>query len=576
MDPEKNVNGGMGICNGSFHLEHLASTNRLNENELSDKEKNDVSPNVIDTASTNVMNGSASWLYKKLDSDKTEMGVSNSNIKTINTSELFRNSGVELCEVSEKKEIITNSRFRSTLSQCLAVGARNLLLLDFGMVDFYPVIIIPALLNAQQGLSITQSEASWLGSLSSISQPLGCLTAALVLEPLGRKHTMMLLNIPFLISWLALMFANTTELLFFITIVQGIGLGAVEATMLSYVSEVSEPKLRGMLVSIDDVVEYIGYMFILFLGSFVEWRTAAGLSAIVPVLSLIAMYQIPETPIWLLSRGRIEEAEKALCWLRGWASPEAVRMEFLQILKYSISSQTTPPSSASSASSLISIFFRVEMMRPLFLVTCFFFFSTSSGLIPVRPFLITVFSKPGFLIDPYVATLISTTLSLAGCVLCTFLLGLIGKRPLALISIGGCALSCFCISSCSLFTKVTGSWFSTAALFSLSFFTGVGMIPLPWIYMSEVFPFRGRNIASGIGAAVSHLFTFIVNLLYLDMEDYLSFSGVFFLYGVLGIVGLIYFFFCLPETEGRTMEEIEEMFKSKKINYSMKENRYDM
>lgn len=62
--------------------------------------------------------------------------------------------------------------------------------------------------------------------------------------------------------------------------------------MLSYVSEVSEPKLRGMLVSIDDVVEYVGYMFILFLGSVVDWRTAAVISAVVPVLSLIAMYQV--------------------------------------------------------------------------------------------------------------------------------------------------------------------------------------------------------------------------------------------------------------------------------------------
>lgn len=86
--------------------------------------------------------------------------------------------------------------------------------------------------------------------------------------------------------------------------------------------------------------------------------------------------------------------------------------------------------------------------------------------------------------------LISTTLSLAGCILCTFLLGLVGKRPLALVSIGGCAISCFCLSSCSLFSKLSGSWLSITALFSLSFFTGIGMIPLPWIYMSEVFPFR--------------------------------------------------------------------------------------
>lgn len=186
---------------------------------------------------------------------------------------------------------------------------------------------------------------------------------------------------------------------------------------------------------------------------------------------------MPETPIWLLSRGRRDDAVKALCWLRGWVQPDQVQSEFEEIVRYSKTCKITPrmlkklkekrsisniytnegihynnnvsttqihdgpsPQSAfgndadsypnnsrhskpnintdSFEDQLLNVkvplkeriidFCRPEMMKPMFLVTSFFFFLYGSGIWAIRPYMVTVFMELGFELDPFLATVITT------------------------------------------------------------------------------------------------------------------------------------------------------------------------
>jgi MFS family permease len=115
--------------------------------------------------------------------------------------------------VSEKpkKEI---SVFRTILPQILASTAKNLLLLDLGMAVSFPTIVIPALkgLKAhdnQDFLSFTDSQASWFASIAFILQPIGSIASGIVLEPLGRKRSMILVNAPHIAGWLLLYYASS-------------------------------------------------------------------------------------------------------------------------------------------------------------------------------------------------------------------------------------------------------------------------------------------------------------------------------------------------------------------------------
>lgn len=193
----------------------------------------------------------------------------------------------------------------------------------------------------------------------------------------------------------------------------------------------------------------------------------------------LSIFQVPETPIWLLSRGRRDDAVKALCWLRGWVEPDQVQSEFEEIVRYS-KTCTLPPRVLKKFKEQLTVgntcanevilnndntstmqtqdkvteensysksvehyadsvtrdsqpnnntnnfedmlldvevplkeriidFCRPEMMKPMFLVTSFFFFLYGSGIWGIRPYMVPVFMELGFELDPFLATVIIIT-----------------------------------------------------------------------------------------------------------------------------------------------------------------------
>jgi MFS family permease len=90
------------------------------------------------------------------------------------------------------------------------------------------------------------------------------------------------------------------------------------------VGEISEPRMRGILTGTNFLSHSVGILLVYILGAFMEWRVVSGISAVLPMLSLVAFALLPESPVWLIRHNRIQEAEKALRWLRGGA--EQVRI----------------------------------------------------------------------------------------------------------------------------------------------------------------------------------------------------------------------------------------------------------
>lgn len=118
-------------------------------------------------------------------------------------------------------------------------------------------------------------------------QPLGCVIASFLQHYIGRKTGMILMNIPELISWLILYTANSVNLLYISAAVMGLSAGFMEAPGLSYIGEIAEPRIRGMLTSFANINVCIGMMIEFFLGSIFDWRTAVAISAFFPALAIV-------------------------------------------------------------------------------------------------------------------------------------------------------------------------------------------------------------------------------------------------------------------------------------------------
>ncbi|KAJ9579587.1 hypothetical protein L9F63_004772, partial [Diploptera punctata] len=227
------------------------------------------------------------------------------------------------------------SKWRSRMPQILANIAANLLILDLCMAIAFTTVLIAATFNTHDDLSIDEYQASWLGSIAFICQPIGSLMSGVIVEFFGRKWSMIVVNLPFLLGWLLYSFANSIDMLFTANIILGVGIGFMEAPIMTYLGETCQPQVRALITSFPGITCQLSVFVVYLMGNVVYWKTAAGINAALPVLTILYVLLMPETPIWLLSRGRYNEAEKALCWLRGWVSPEVIKEEFNQLVIYS-------------------------------------------------------------------------------------------------------------------------------------------------------------------------------------------------------------------------------------------------
>lgn len=136
------------------------------------------------------------------------------------------------------------------------------------------------------------------------------------LDYFGRKWGMIIVNVPFAIAWFLMYQAKHVSHLFIANSLLGLSVGLMESPVMTYLGEISEPATRGILISYANLGTPLGGFVIFFLNTLTDWRTVGLICFAVPIGTVIALFFVPETPHWLIGKGRIERAEKALCWLR--------------------------------------------------------------------------------------------------------------------------------------------------------------------------------------------------------------------------------------------------------------------
>lgn len=290
----------------------------------------------------------------------------------------------------------------------------------------------------------------------------------------------------------------------------------MEAPIVTYVGEICEPSIRGVLTSCAGVAVMLGFSTVYLLGSITTWRITALICCCVPITTAVAICFVPETPFWLMAKNRKEDALKSLMWLRGWVSdPKHVEKEFKEIQRYSEDtnrcimcqkSDSKCTHKASSSSELWKELFRKRTLKPFALVITMFLFCQFSGLTGMRPYLVQIFQAFSVPIDASWATVVIGILGFVANIACTCLIKTIGKRKLALISMLG---TCVSITALAIYAyKVlppgltsfekhvakdpTNSlgYVPLILIYAVAFFTSFGLIPVPWMLLSEVFPFK--------------------------------------------------------------------------------------
>ncbi|KAF7996392.1 hypothetical protein HCN44_002024 [Aphidius gifuensis] len=460
----------------------------------------------------------------------------------------------------EKKEETT--KLRQAMPQVCAVGAKNLLLLTFGSTLGFPTILIPALNEKNSDISATRSDLAWISSINLFAVPFGCLFSGPISTYLGRKRTMQLSMIPFISAWLLFYYSTTPEMLFLALSLTGLTGGLVEAPILTYVAEVTQPHLRGMLSATSTMAVILGIFSQFLTGKFItNWRVICLVNLIYPVLCFTALSLVPESPYWLTGKGRIQEAERALCWLRGWVSPSHIREE-LQSICNIVQNDNVHGVKLKSWEE----YKKRTFIMPFILVILSFFISAFGGSATLQTYSVQIFDEMKAPLDKYTATVFLGLAELIGTAVCVTAIHFTGKRIINFASIIGTGI-CFFSSALYLYLirhnlldAHNYTWIPTTFLIGSAFLSHMGIRLLAWILAGEVFPVKVRAFATGAAASIGYIFTSIVNKSFLDMSSGLGLSGTFLFYAGVNLFGLIILYFLLPETEGRTLQEIEEHY----------------
>ncbi|XP_050536089.1 facilitated trehalose transporter Tret1-like isoform X2 [Daktulosphaira vitifoliae] len=474
---------------------------------------------------------------------------------------------------SNTTNVIENNKeektFKNALPQVLATSAKNFLLLTYGMTLGLPTIAIPALYSDKglntisekfsDTLQLSREQISWFSSINLICVPLGCLMSGTLTQPFGRKRSMVMLNLPFIVAWLLFHNASTVLELYLALGLCGLCGGLLEAPVLTYVAEITQPHLRGVLSASSSTTVILGIMSQFILGA------------------LISLLFIPESPHWLISRGRIADAEKSLCWLRGWVKPDKVQLE-LSAIKKSIASNLEQIKMKKNKT-FYSFYVKRTFLLPYFIITAAFFFGHFGGMTTLQTNAVNIFESLGSPISGYASTLILGMAQLMGALLCVTLIHWTGKRPLAMVSTLGTSF-CFFIVSGYAYTRQYNieatnntTWIPIVFLNMASFFSHISIRLLPWMLIGEVYPPNIRGQASGASGSSSYIFAFIANKSFFVVLDHIQLFGTFLMYAIVSIIGCIVLYKLMPETEGISLEDIQNHFANKSKTFVTKISR---
>ncbi|KAK7470101.1 hypothetical protein VKT23_001542 [Stygiomarasmius scandens] len=371
----------------------------------------------------------------------------------------------------------------------------------------------------------------------------------------------------------------------------GWAVGSLSAAVPLYNSEIAPPELRGTIVSIQQLAIVTGICISFWVGygtnyisdtNSVSWRLCLALQG-VPALLLAALtFVLPYTPRWLIRQGRKEEALDTLAWLRKEdKDSEIIQLEFIEIqaeaeFEAEITREKFPHLVGSGAFTKFKLqvaqfgelFTTLHMFRRTAVACLMQFFQQMSGIDCIIYYAPTIFDSLG-LPGKTVSLLASGVVGVV-FVISTFpaiaTIDHIGRRPLLIW--GGAGMALMLILVAALTATYQPNWGNPAAAWSTATFIwlyvgffGASWGPVSWTVISEVFPLSTRAHGVAIGASTNWITNFVVSIIVPIMLQNITY-GTYLFFLMFMLMGIGYAIWILPETYGKSLEEMDLVFGS--------------
>ena len=375
-------------------------------------------------------------------------------------------------------------------------------------------------------------------------------------DALGRRKLLIYVAILFVIGAIGTAFAPTATWLAVGRVVVGAAIGIASFTAPLFISEVSPAPVRGKLVSLNQLMVTIGivvsYLADYALAGKEAWRWMFGLAAIPALILLVGLLFVPESPRWLMARSRDDEARAVLQRIR---ESNDVSAEMAEI-QADLNQQEGTWRELMSAS----------LRRPLMIGIGLAIFQQFTGINTVIYYAPTIFQLAGFhsASAAILATVGVGVVNVALTILALRLLDRVGRRPLLLYGLVGMVISLGVLGAAFLFSNLSSivAWLAVTSLALYVACFAIGLGPVFWLLISEIYPQKIRGRAMSVATVMIWVSNLIVALTFLTLLNSLGRSATFWLYAVIGIAAWFFAYRLVPETKGRTLEQIDAEWHS--------------
>jgi SP family facilitated glucose transporter-like MFS transporter 8 len=413
-------------------------------------------------------------------------------------------------------------------------------------------------------INLNNDEMSWVGSLVTLGALIGALSAGVLMDRFGRKTVLLAISVPYAVGWVLIIAAVDPSMLYIGRILGGFAGGICSVVAPSYVGEISIPSIRGLLGFFFQLMVCTGILVVSLFGLGLHWRWISAISAIFPLIFLAAVMYVPESPYFLVKKGRQDDARVALQWLRGADFEIQAEMRKMEANVQVELSQ----------SARFSDLFQPWALKPVLVAIGLMFFQQVSGINAALFNAVEIFQSSGSTISGLVSAVILNVTQLSVTLVSSSLVERLGRKLLFLVSNIMMCISMFALGTFFYIqandpeTAKSLGWLplTSLILFIATFAIGAG--PMPWLLTGEILPAKVKAPATSIATFTNWFLAFIVTKTFVDIQAGLTKAGSFWLFGGFCVLGVLFSIFALPETKDKTPEEIQAFFGIKPMTSS--------
>jgi SP family galactose:H+ symporter-like MFS transporter len=425
-----------------------------------------------------------------------------------------------------------------------------------GMLFGYDTgVISGALLFIREAFILSSTMQELVVSAVLIGAVIGAVVGGTLADRFGRRRMIVVAGIIFTLSAIGTALAPTMGTLIAGRIVVGIAIGIASFTSPMYMSEISPKRIRGSLVSINQLAVTVGivvaYLVDYALSGIHGWRYMFGIAAVPSTILVVAMWRMPSSPRWLMSHDMVDKARTVLEHIRG---TKDVTGEIKEI-----------QDSLARQKGGVEDLFHPSLRMALIVGVGLAMFQQLTGINTVIYYAPTIFEFAGFKKAGFsiLATAGVGLVNVGFTVLAIRLMDRVGRRPLLLIGVAGQIIG-LAILGLAFQLHQLAAFIGYIAIISLAIYVAsfaVGLGPIFWLMISEIYPLRVRGAAMSIATFANWGLNLAVAFTFLTLVAVLGRPVTFWLYGVIGVAAFIFVFRLVPETRGRSLEEIEDHWR---------------